>query len=715
MIVLKGLGATAARILEDHGVRNVGDLLLTLPTQVLDLRAPLMGRAILDAIAETKGRMVAIAGVVKKTSIIPMRGRRAVRVTLESSAVTVDLWWFFFSPAARALSGEIVVAGAAHLDPARAQVARIIHPRIIPRARCGGIEPLYAIKAVPNARIVAALTVARTQAGVDLESLNPRPIEEPAGGTVFATLLAQIHAPVTLEEHATGRSALRARLAWGEACWLIVRRLAREKAIASAIAPRLKPNRKVLTALIDAFGFTMTETQLRAIDTIGTRLNAEAPSRTLLTGDVGTGKTAVILAAAAQAVASKCQVAILAPTTLLADQYIASSGPLSLATGARIARLAKARGRDRAQHERVLAAIAEGSLDVVVGTHALLQDDVRFARLGLVIVDEQHRLGVAQRLQLVGKGAGGAQAGSPHLLTVSATPIPRTLALALRGEISTVHLDERPAGRTTPRTHVIGSSHWGDVLARIGAHLVRDERVFVVCARIDDDDALEGPGATSKGAIARADELTRAFGDRVVLVHGALEDSEKMRAIQAFRSGDARIMVGTSILEVGIDVPEATLMVIDGAERFGLAQLHQLRGRVGRGERAGECVLVHKEVIGEVERGRLTALVAASDGLAVARADLALRGPGDLDGARQAGEEAGFRYLDPVGDEAIVAEAAATMREALSHDEALAAPAWAGLRRLFARFDEHLEHHAKGANGANGANGAKGVARGEAG
>jgi ATP-dependent DNA helicase RecG len=378
---------------------------------------------------------------------------------------------------------------------------------------------------------------------------------------------------------------------------------------------------------------------------ISSRLAGDRPSRTLLTGDVGTGKTAVLLAAAAQVASSGAQVAILAPTTILAEQYLAAMEPLR-AIGLRV-------GTDLDDQ-------------VVVGTHALLSERVKFRDLALAVVDEQHRLGVGQRLALVEKGS------APHLITVSATPIPRTLALALRGEIETVHLEERPRGRTTPTTRVLPRSAWPEVLSEIEATLARGERVFVVSARIEEDaeDARSGPGA-----IAREKELKKRFRS-ALLVHGAMPDDEARAAVSAFRSGDAKILVGTSILEVGIDVPEATLLVVDGADRFGLAQLHQLRGRVGRGDRAGRALLIHDPETSELAQKRLAALALASDGLAVARADLALRGAGDLDGARQSGEASGLRWLDPLADEDL-AEPASRVVEAPT-------PA---LLRLFSRLD----------------------------
>lgn len=606
------------RALRALGIRSAFDLACTLPSGILDLRAPLMG----EAIRAAAGRSIVVRGTVERVSVVPMRGRRAIRVALRSEGELVELWWFYMNAGARALSGEIIAAGMATAD-LKKKVVRMVHPRTVPALR-GGIEPVYSVPGVASARVAGAMSGA-------IDTVDD---------AEFAALLRAVHLPTEIQAHLEARERLRKKLAWAEAAWLVVRRIERERAQLDVRAPQLT------TAGVVNFGFALTASQERAIATLSDRLSSERPSRTLLTGDVGTGKTAVLLAAAARAIASGTRVAILAPTTILADQYL---GALS-ALGVRVA-LA---GRDtKGQTEEA---------DVIVGTHVLLGDKVRIARLGLVIVDEQHRLGVGQRMVLVNKGRGA------HLITVSATPIPRTLSLALRGEIANIHLDERPRGRTTAAT--VARSDWPAKEIEDAIHA--GDRVFVVCATIDDTD----DGAP--GAVTRAAELRKRYRTRVGLVHGRLKDDEARATIAAFRRGDHAVLVGTSMLEVGLDVPEATLMVIDGGDRLGLAQLHQLRGRVGRGSKPGTCVLLHQAVVSEVAEKRLQALIAASDGLEVARADLLLRGPGDLDGARQAGAAAGLRYLDPLRDEELARDAA-ERAPGLELDP--------DLSRMFARFD----------------------------
>jgi ATP-dependent DNA helicase RecG len=610
---LPGIGASTARALRSVGIRTAFDLVCTLPNGILDLRTPLMG----EAIRAAAGKPIVVRGTVEKVSVVPMRGRRAIRVGVRSNGELVELWWFFMNAAARTLSGEIVAAGMATADPKK-RVVRMAHPRTYPASRTG-IEPVYAVPGLGSARVAAAIRDALP--AID-DSFDPG--QQPG----FSQLLRAVHTPDGLDAHIAAREELRTRLARTEVAWLIARRLEREQSLTGVRAPRLIHKGDI------QFPFALTAAQERAIDFIGERLTSDRPSRTLLTGDVGTGKTAVLLAAVARTIASGYRVAILAPTTILADQYMTALSGFNAAIA----------GKDN-------------TADVIVGTHVLLSERVQIDRLGLVIVDEQHRLGVGQRMALVRKGEGA------HLITVSATPIPRTLSLALRGEIASVHLDERPPGRTTPAT--IRQSVWPE--EAIAEAVSAGDRVFVVCATIEDsEDGLAG-------ASTRAKELGKRY--RVGLVHGGIDDDDARETIAAFRRGEHAVLVGTSMLEVGLDVPDATLMVIDRAERLGLAQLHQLRGRVGRGSKAGTCILVHGE-LSDIARARLDALVRTSDGMEVARADLSLRGPGDLDGARQAGAAAGLRYLDPLRDEELA-------RDVAEHPPAENP----GLLRVFARLD----------------------------
>jgi ATP-dependent DNA helicase RecG len=566
------------------------------------------------------------------------------------------------------------------------------------------VKPRYPRLGVPES--ILRKTIRDALTGM---SCLPDPVPEAIASRenlpAVAPLLRAIHA-LDIETHAPDEGVVRPlleRLAWAEAFTRVRERLRADGAGSKAMPLRERPD--LVARLRAELGFPLTAAQERAIQAIGKELAATTPMRRLLLGDVGTGKTAVALAAAAQCVGAGAQVAILAPTSVLAEQTMDAVAPLARATGASIALVAA--GLPAAQKKRALEQIAQGKIAVAIGTHALLADDVKFARLGLVVVDEQHRLGVAQRLALVRKGyasRGGdrSSAGAekrPHLLTLSATPIPRTLALALRGELATSILDERPRGRPPVSTTVRPRNEMDAVLRDIRDTCARGERVFFVSPRIqvdlDDDDETEDESA---GAVARAAELRGKLGGiGVGLVHGGMRPDEKRAAMRAFRSGESQVLVGTTVIEVGVDVPEATLIVVDHADRFGLAQLHQMRGRVGRGDVPGRCVLLHdpKAVGGpprdgeetDLARKRLDALCRLSDGAAVARADLELRGAGDLSGTRQHGVEEGLMFLDPTNPPPWLDRIERDARLLLSEDPGLTHPSHAGLAQAVRRFE----------------------------
>ena len=470
--------------------------------------------------------------------------------------------------------------------------------------------------------------------------------------------------------------------------------------------------RAALTRLKTELGFPLTGEQTQAIKEIEADLTRVQPMRRLLFGDVGTGKTAVAMAAIAQCTAAGAQAAVLAPTGVLAEQYLEALAPLARATGSPIALLTG--DTPAPQRARLLRGVAEGSLKILVGTHALLGEGVVFDALALVVVDEQHRLGVAQRLALVRKGK-----VVPHLLTLSATPIPRTLSLALRGELATSRLLERPRGRPDVQTIVRTSAELGQTLADIRAAIGRGERCFFVTPRIgktgraggreqdqeepeEDEDELDLPSAVDR--FRDLDQVLAQPGrpGRVRLLHGRLPPAEKSRAMRDFRSGAVDVLVATTVIEVGVDVPEATMMIVEGAERFGLAQLHQLRGRVGRGDRPSVCVLHASRPLDARSRARLDAMTLHSRGSELAQVDLALRGAGDLGGTRQSGAEETLLWLDPETPPAWVERVAADAEQILQRDPRLAASEHQGLRRRTAAMERRKTPQIEGSRGARG-------------
>ena len=376
-----------------------------------------------------------------------------------------------------------------------------------------------------------------------------------------------------------------------------------------------------------ALPFPLTGAQRRSIAEIEGDMAQEAPMLRLLQGDVGAGKTIVALEAMLIAVEAGAQAALLAPTEILARQHYESLRRMAEPTGARVALLT---GRDKGKaREATLMGLLDGSIDLVVGTHAIFQDAVSYRNLAMVVIDEQHRFGVGQRLMLASKGR-----RAPHVLAMTATPIPRTLTLAQYGELDVSKLDELPSGRQAIDTVVMGQARIGALVDRLAAQIAEGRQAYWVCPMVREMDGPEEIAA----AEARYAALKERFGDDVVMVHGQLGAELKDAAMERFARGDAKLLVATTVIEVGVDVPNATLMVIEQAERFGLAQLHQLRGRVGRGSEKSFCVLLHGETLSETAQKRLALMRESQDGFFLAEEDLRLRGGGELLGTRQSGD-----------------------------------------------------------------------------
>ncbi|NCP22974.1 MAG: ATP-dependent DNA helicase RecG [Erythrobacter sp.] len=383
-----------------------------------------------------------------------------------------------------------------------------------------------------------------------------------------------------------------------------------------------------------ALPFPLTGAQKRSIAEIEGDLAQEAPMLRLLQGDVGAGKTVVALEAMLIAIEAGAQAALLAPTELLARQHYETLRRMAAPTGAEVVLFT---GRDKGRaRESILMGLLDGSIDIVVGTHAIFQDTVAYRNLAMVVIDEQHRFGVGQRLMLAGKGK-----RAPHVLAMTATPIPRTLTLAQYGELDVSKLDELPPGRQAIDTVVMGQDKIGLLVDRLAAQIAEGRQAYWVCPMVRESDGPEEIAA----AEARYAALRERFGEDVVMVHGQLAPELKDAAMERFASGDAKLLVATTVIEVGVDVPNATLMVIEQAERFGLAQLHQLRGRVGRGSAKSICILLRGDTLSETARERLALMRETQDGFQLAEEDLRLRGGGELLGTRQSGDAA-FRIAD---------------------------------------------------------------------
>jgi len=420
--------------------------------------------------------------------------------------------------------------------------------------------------------------------------------------------------------------------------------------------------------------FEMTGAQTRSISEIEGDLQQEAPMLRLLQGDVGAGKTVVALAAMLIANEAGSQAAMLAPTEILARQHYETLRSMAAPTGVEVALLT---GRDKGKaRESILMGLLDGSIDILVGTHAIFQDKVAYKDLGLVVIDEQHRFGVAQRLQLAAKGK-----RAPHTLAMTATPIPRSLTLAQYGEMDVSRLDELPPGRQAIDTRVVSQDRLDDVVAGVERHLASGQQAYWVCPMVRDSEI-----ADIAAAEARYAGLKERFGDDVVLVHGQLKPEIKDAGMERFASGQAKLLIATTVIEVGVDVPAATLMVIEQAERFGLAQLHQLRGRVGRGSDKSVCLLLRGAELSETGRKRLALMRETQDGFRIAEEDLELRGGGELLGTRQSGEAA-FSVADLDQVQRLLPAAHADARLLMERDGGLTSERGEAARLLLYLFE----------------------------
>ncbi len=420
--------------------------------------------------------------------------------------------------------------------------------------------------------------------------------------------------------------------------------------------------------------FEMTGAQTRSISEIEGDLQQEAPMLRLLQGDVGAGKTVVALAAMLIANEAGSQAAMLAPTEILARQHYETLRSMAAPTGVEVALLT---GRDKGKaRESILMGLLDGSIDILVGTHAIFQDKVAYKDLGLVVIDEQHRFGVAQRLQLAAKGK-----RAPHTLAMTATPIPRSLTLAQYGEMDVSRLDELPPGRQAIDTRVVSQDRLDDVVAGVERHLASGQQAYWVCPMVRDSEI-----ADIAAAEARYAGLKERFGDDVVLVHGQLRPEIKDAGMERFASGQAKLLIATTVIEVGVDVPAATLMVIEQAERFGLAQLHQLRGRVGRGSDKSVCLLLRGAELSETGRKRLALMRETQDGFRIAEEDLELRGGGELLGTRQSGEAA-FSVADLDQVQRLLPAAHADARLLMERDGGLTSERGEAARLLLYLFE----------------------------
>ena len=631
---LKGVGEALAIKLARLGVERISDLLFHLPLRYQD-RTRLTPIGLLRA-----GHEAVVEGEVTACDIVKGR-RRSLLIRLRDGSGILSLRFFHFSPAQQQQLRPGVTVRAFGEARAGATGLEIYHPEY---RLSGGSEtpveeyytPIYPTTEGLHQTRLRALTQQALrlleQAPETLPDVIPDALRQRFQLPGLHASLQLLHQPppdVDLEQLAHGLHPATRRLALEE---LLAHQLSLREVrlrIQADGAPELPSGRSLQTRFLAQLPFALTGAQRRVLEEIALDLARPAPMLRLVQGDVGSGKTVVAAMAALSALAGNCQAAMMAPTEILAEQHYRSFKAWFEPLGIEVAWLAgKLKGKARLDAK---AAIADGRARMVVGTHALFQGDVHFQCLGLAIIDEQHRFGVHQRLALREKGEAGGL--TPHQLIMTATPIPRTLAMSAYADLDVSVIDELPPGRTPVKTVVVSDERRPEVVERIRNACSDGRQAYWVCTLIEESEVLQ-----CQAAEVTRDELTQALPELAVgLIHGRMKAAEKAEVMDAFKSGELDLLVATTVIEVGVDVPNASLMIIENPERLGLSQLHQLRGRVGRGSTESFCVLLYHPPLSKSSRERLGVMRETTDGFRIAEKDLEIRGPGEVLGTRQTG------------------------------------------------------------------------------
>jgi ATP-dependent DNA helicase RecG len=667
---LPGIGPRFGKLIAKLAGEKVIDLCWHLPTGIVDRR---FSPKLADA---PEGAIVTLTLTIGKHAK-PPKPRLPYKVRAHDDTAGIQLVFFNARPdylvkalpegAVRVVSGRIEHYGSE---------LQMTHPdhigTLAELAELKRIEPVYPLTAGLTPKPLGrALRAALERAPELPEWLDPA-YRERQGWTPWRDSLRIVHTPQSIEDLALDRPARR-RLAYDE---LLANQMAlalvrlRQKRLAGR---RLAGDGSLRARLVAALSYRLTASQARAVEEIAADMAGPAPMLRLLQGDVGSGKTVVALLAMAIAAEAGAQAALLAPTEILARQHFATIEPLAKAAGIEVALLTgRDKGKARAQ---TLDGLASGRIRIAVGTHALLQEEVEFRDLGLAVIDEQHRFGVHQRLLLAEKGR------SPDVLAMTATPIPRTLMMTAYGDLEVSRLTEKPAGRQPIDTRTLPLERLEEVAAGVQRAIKQGARVYWICPLVEQSELVDLANAE-----ARAADLKRRLGARVGLVHGQLKAAERDAAMTAFATGAIDLLVATTVVEVGVDVPEATVMVVEHAERFGLAQLHQLRGRIGRGAKRSTCLLLYQAPLGATAKARLKIMRETDDGFRIAEEDLRLRGAGELLGTRQSGLP-DFRLADLAVHGDLLAAARDDAKLVLERDPGLEGPRGSALRTLLYLFE----------------------------
>ncbi|MGD1876174.1 MAG: ATP-dependent DNA helicase RecG [Kiloniellaceae bacterium] len=668
---LSGVGPRFAKLFETlTGGPAVLDLCWHLPSGLIDRRyAPPLAEAI-------PGRIATLTVEVGEHRAPPTR-RQPYRVQCHDATGTIELVFFHahrdYLMKALPPGQTRVISGKVEVFNDRLQMTHPDHIAVPAEAESlQTVEPVYPLTAGLTLKTVGkAVHTALQRVPVLPEWLDP-PLKAREGWEDWHQALARAHAPQE-ESDLSPLAPARRRLAYDE---LLANQLAialvRDRQLKQRGRP-LKGDGRLCDRVIAGLPFQLTGSQRLALAEISADMGAAHRMLRLLQGDVGSGKTVVALLAMLTAVEAGCQAALMAPTEILARQHFQTIEPLARAAGVGIALLT---GRDKGKaRQAILAGLASGETAIVVGTHALFQEDVAFRDLAMAVIDEQHRFGVHQRLTLTGKGK------AVDVLVMTAPPLPRTLMLPAYGDMDVSRLTERPPGRQPIETATLPLDRLPEVVDAVDRAIQRNAQVYWICPLVEESENVDLAAAEDRYAA-----LQLRFGDKIGLVHGRMKGPEKDAVMARFAAGEIAVLVATTVVEVGVDVPNATVMVIEHAERFGLAQLHQLRGRVGRGSGKSTCLLLWQGPLGETARARLKILRETDDGFRIAEEDLKLRGAGELLGTRQSGMPE-FRLADLAVHDDLLATARDDARLILDRDPELAGPRGQALRVLLYLFE----------------------------
>ncbi len=666
---LPGIGPRLGKLVEKLAGPLVVDLLWHLPFAIIDRRnAPELSGA--------RAGEVATLTVTVDEHLVPHSPRQPYRVWCSDETGRLCLTYFNgredYLKKLRPVGEVRVVSGRVELYQGEVQITHPDH--VVPldqRDQILRVEPVYGLTAGLTQRPLQKAIAAAVERAPDLQEWQDAAFVARNRWAGWKSSLARAHAP-TEEADLAPLHPARARLAFDEllASQLAIALVRHHNRTLSGRAT--KGDRRLHKAALGALPFELTASQKGAVEEIATDMAKAERMIRLLQGDVGSGKTLVAFLAMLIAVEAGAQAALMAPTELLARQHYATIAPLAEATGVRLALLT---GRDsQKQKKETMRGLADGSIGLVVGTHALLQEEVEFADLALAVVDEQHRFGVHQRMALPSKGH------AVDLLVMTATPIPRTLMLAAYGDLDVSKLTEKPAGRLPIDTRTLPLERLGDVVQGVGRMIATDARVYWVCPLIEESEEVDLANVEERFQL-----LSKRFPGKVGLLHGRLKSAEREATMAAFADGRLSILVATTVIEVGVDVPAATVMVIEHAERFGLAQLHQLRGRVGRGAGKSSCLLLYAQPLGETAKARLAIMRDTEDGFRIAEEDLRLRGAGELLGTRQSGLP-DMRLADLAAHAELLQAARDDARLVIDRDPDLKSERGAALRTLLYLF-----------------------------